>query len=295
MARNMRRVQALEEPVHHVNRNLLIAGGLLLAAIVAWSSLRNSPDPAMGDPARGTLEASREPASRVLADTGNRSAVQETVATAAPADTEAIESDLQFQNFVDDKYRFLLRDVRGARRQQLLEALLARERVVVQINTAKQADDPRLKESLPALEARKLELDRRIGELLPASELAAFEALKDSDIERFQVEDYAGGISNVAPLSEANKQAVLSTKLAHRQRFRRVLEDSRLMTGELNATERQLAFNEVSRALTESHQGYLQEVRQYLYDDEQFTLLSNYETTEYNAELAKLRTIAGLD
>jgi hypothetical protein len=74
-----------------------------------------------------------------------------------------------------------------------------------------------------------------------------------------------------------------------------VLDDSRLMTGDLNGTERLLAFTEVSRALKEYQQSYLQEVRQYLYDDEQYRLLSNYETSEYEAELARLRVIAGLE
>ena len=48
----------------------------------------------------------------------------------------------------------------------------------------------------------------------------------------------------------------------------------------------------MSRALEASRDSYLQEVRQYLYNDEQFTLLRNYETTEFNAELEKLRRIA---
>ena len=67
------------------------------------------------------------------------------------------------------------------------------------------------------------------------------------------------------------------------------------MSGELTPAERRLAYAEVSRALRHSQDGYLQEVRQYLYDAEQFTLLSNYETTEYNAELEKLRRIAGVE
>ena len=49
------------------------------------------------------------------------------------------------------------------------------------------------------------------------------------------------------------------------------------------------------RALSESRDSYLKEVRQYLYNDEQFTLLSNYENTEYADELEKLRGIASFD
>jgi hypothetical protein len=96
----------------------------------------------------------------------------------------------------------------------------------------------------------------------------------------------------VAPLSDADKKAILYTKLAYRQRFRQVIAESRFMRDDLPASERKQALAEVSRALEASRDSYLQEVRQYLYDDEQFTLLRNYETTEFNAELEKLRRIA---
>jgi hypothetical protein len=134
-------------------------------------------------------------------------------------------------------------------------------------------------------------MDQKIGKLLQPGDLATFEVLKDSDIEQFQLDDYAGGVNAVAPVSDADRRSILYTKLVHRQRFRQVLADSRLMTGELNASERRYAFADVSRALRDSRDAYLQEVRQYLYDDEQFTLLSNYENSEYSAELEKLRGI----
>ena len=128
--------------------------------------------------------------------------------------------------------------------------------------------------------------------MLPPRELAAFDVLKDSDIEQFQLDDFAGGASHVAPVSEADKKAILYTKLVYRQRFRQVLADSRFMREDLDAAERQLAFSDVRRALEASRDSYLQEVRQYLYNDEQFALLRNYETTEFNDELEKLRRMA---
>ena len=96
----------------------------------------------------------------------------------------------------------------------------------------------------------------------------------------------------MAPVNEADRKAILYTKLVYRQRFRQVLADSRLMREDLDAAERQLAFADVKRALEASRDSYLQEVRQYLYNDEQFTLLRNYESTEFNDELEKLRRIA---
>lgn len=280
-----------EEPGQNVNRNLLVIAALVAAAVVWWISGPRSADARLEHETKTALEAASDagwperaarPAAPAPGPTG-------------PMDPESQESAQQFQQYVDDKYAALFRDIDPGNGAVLRATLLAREQLVVQINTAKQGDDAVAKEQLPSLLARKQEIDRKAGALLPAGELARFEALKDSDIERFQVDDYAGGIANVAPLTEADKQAVLSTKLAYRERFRRVLADSRLMSGELTAAERKLAYADVSRALKQSQDGYLQEVRQYLYDEEQFRMLSNYETTEYNAELAKLRSIAGVE
>ena len=205
-----------------------------------------------------------------------------------PATLAAVEvgAEASFGAYVDGKYRFLEPS------EQLRAALLAREKVAVAINTARQSNDATVKESIPQQLAELAALDRKVGTLLRPGDLAAYEVLKDSDVEQWQLDDYAGGVSNVAPLSDDDRRAILYTKLAHRQRFRQVLADSGLMGGGLNATERQYAFNEVSRALGESRDSYLKEVRQYLYNDEQFTLLSNYENTEYADELEKLRSIA---
>jgi hypothetical protein len=116
--------------------------------------------------------------------------------------------------------------------------------------------------------------------------------LKDSHIEQFQLEDYAQGISNVAPLRDSDRRAILYSKVATRQRFRQVLEDSGLMRGDLTRAQREAALGSVTRALAESRDSFLQEARQHLTDDEQFSLLANYENGEFSAELEKLRSIA---
>ncbi|MES1263860.1 MAG: hypothetical protein ABUL69_05855, partial [Peristeroidobacter soli] len=175
---------------------------------------------------------------------------------------------------------------------KLNNALLERERIAVAINTARQSSDDAERASLPRLQAELEAADRKVSSLLGAGELAAFEALKDSDIEQFQLDDYAGGVNEVAPVSEADKKAILYTKLSYRQRFRQVLADSRFMREDLAPAELKLAFAEVRRALELSRDSYLQEVRQYLYNEEQYALLRNYETTEFNDELAKLKRMA---
>jgi hypothetical protein len=248
---------------------------------VAWWASRNGGEPttdsAAGNPAPVSATQSQWPQFA----TGDEST------NVAPAGAAVeVGAEASFGAYVDGKYRFLEPSAK------LRAALLAREKIAVAINTARQSNDPAAKEAIPNQLAELAAMDQKIGTLLRPGDLAIFEVLKDSDIEQFQLEDYAGGVNEVAPVSEVDRKAILYTKLVHRQRFRQVLADSRLMSGELNARERQYAFAEVSRALKEARDGYLQEVRQYLYNDEQFTLLSNYENSEYSAELEKLRGIA---
>ncbi len=209
-------------------------------------------------------------------------------------DEDAVFAETSFRKYVTDKYRYLFRGstLSPAANEALQEALVERERIAVAIRTVRQSDDETMRTQLSPLQAQIMRLDEKVGGLLPAGAITAFDLLKDSDTEQYQLEDYAGGISNVAPVSDDDKQSILITKLTYRNRFRRVLEDSRLMNGELTAEQRKSAFGEVSRELKRSRDSYLQEVRQYLYNDEQFQLLSNYENTEYTEELAKLRRIA---
>jgi hypothetical protein len=202
------------------------------------------------------------------------------------ADSESTGSSSSFLAYVSGKYRYLPQS------PKVTAALLERERIAVAINTAKQSADPDEKQKLPQLQAELTEADRKVGSLLASADLAGYEVLKNSDVDQFQFEDYVGGISNVVPLADDKKQAILYAKLTNRYRFNQVLESSGLMRGDLTPSQRQNAFDDVSRALRESRDGFLQEARQHMHDEEQFTLLSNYENTEYSGELDKLRRIA---
>jgi hypothetical protein len=263
-------------------RGVLIPALLVFVGVVWWAG-RNAAESPAADASPANAPSSQAPQSAWPQFTnGSVDGAQ------PPASQAAIEvgAEASFGAYVDGKYRFLEPS------EKLRAALLAREKVAVGINTARQSNDASVKESIPQQISELAALDQKVGTLLRPGDLATYEVLKDSDVEQWQLDDYAGGVSNVAPLSDDDRRAILYTKLAHRQRFRQVLADSGLMGGGLNATERQYAFNEVSRALGESRDSYLKEVRQYLYNDEQFTLLSNYENTEYADELEKLRGIA---
>jgi len=269
--------------LHSVNlRGVIIPAALVFVAAAWWAS-RSGSEPAAANSAAAALQPS------VTTDSDwPKFAPGNERASFAPTAQAAVETgaEASFGAYVDGKYRFIEPS------EKLRAALLAREKIAVEINTARQSNDTAAREAIPGQLAELAALDQKIGTLLPPGDLATFDVLKDSDIEQFQLDDYAGGVNAVAPLSEADRKSILYTKLVHRQRFRQVLADSGLKGDGLNATERQYAFAEVSRALKESRDAYLQEVRQYLYNDEQFALLSNYENTEYAAELEKLRGMA---
>jgi hypothetical protein len=265
----------------------VIAGLAMFGAVTWWATRdpgtsKGASAPGVtsepGDPRRA--EGSRWPAS----DAGATAAAHDAVG--AEADSANVDVEASFSAYVRGKYKFL------AQSPKLSAALLNRERIAVNVNTAKQSAEESLRQQLPRLQAQLAEADRKVGEFLAPGDVAGFEVLKDSDMDQFQFEDYVGGISNVAPLAEEKKKAILYAKLSNRQRFRQVLENSGLLRGDLTASQRQFAFNDVSRALLESRDGFLQEARQHLHDEEQFMLLSNYENTEYGGELDKLRRVA---
>jgi hypothetical protein len=275
------------EPLHPMSLRGAIIPALAVFAAIVWWAGRGGEDPPATRASRAASAALPMTSSgwpRVSsADSGGHG-----TSSAVPATDE----DSSFGKYVTGKYHFIFDDVPAEAANKLRAALLDRERVAVAINTARQSTDAALKQEIPRLQSELDAQDRKIGTLLRPGDLAAFDVLRNSDIEQFQLDDYAGGVSAVAPLNDADRKAILYAKLVYREQFRQVLAQSGLMSGQLNAPERRQAFAEVSRALGDSREHYLQEARQYLYNDQQFNLLSNYETTEYSAELEKLRRIA---
>ena len=218
-----------------------------------------------------------------------------TVDVPAKAQTLAVahpNADAALTRFTAGKYRFLTNNL-FRHSTELQAALLERERIAVELNTARQSLDERQRGSIQQYEMQLAAADARIRALLHPTDYAAFETLKDSDIEQFQLDDYAAGISNVAPLSADNRRAILLTKLNYKRTFRQILLDSGLLREDLSPAARRAAFDGVSRALAQYRDSYLAEVRQFLFDDEQYALLRNYESSEFDAELAKLRSMAG--
>jgi hypothetical protein len=282
-------------------RGMAIGAALTFGAVLWWAT--RGTEPAADGPAR-LREAPASHASAFSANAWTAPADRDDPAVAPFPDDAIVDthpkaegqptSDASFVDYVEYKYRFLLaaegRSPRGS--EGVRAALLERERVLVAINTARQSGDEAEKAALVEHERQLAALDQRITQSLPAGDGTAFELLKNSHIEQFQLDAYAGGVSNIAPLADSQRRAILFSKLAYRQRFREVLDHSGLMRGDLPATQRQAALDQVTRALRESRDSFLQEARQHLTDEEQYSLLANYENGEYSAELEKLNKIA---
>jgi hypothetical protein len=277
-------------------RSLGLGAALTFGAVLWWATRGTETD---AEGFARLREASASHADAYTADTWAAPADKDDPAGAplppeTAVDDSASDSEASFDHYVSGKFQFLIESVgRSPRANDIHAALLQRERLVVAINTAKQGNDPMSRAALPQHQEDLAATDRRIAQMLPAQSLTAFEVLKDSHIEQFQFDDYAQGIANVAPLRDAERKALLLSKLATRHRFREVLDQSGLMRGDLPAAQRQGALADVSRALRESRDSFLQEARQHLADEEQYSLLANYENTEFNEEMEKLRRIAG--
>jgi hypothetical protein len=201
--------------------------------------------------------------------------------------------DEGLQDHVAEKYRFLLDDVEaGDLRARLQGALLARESIAVAINTLRQ-DRGTAPATLVELDAALMRVDSELIATLPPGLHRSFALLRHSDMEQFQLDDYAAGMAALAPLDEAARRAVLFAKLEHREPFRDALSSTGFM--QTRPELRRAALASVTAALEQSHAAYLASARQHLPDDEQYALLENYETTELRGELRKLRELAEVD
>jgi hypothetical protein len=174
-----------------------------------------------------------------------------------------------FVKWVERKYRYLLADA-GSLEGRLLKLLLERENVA----------------GLSDAEVRRIENELRA--LLPAAHYATFRLLRDSDEEQHHLLEFSGGVSNVTPLTAQQQRTVLEIKLRHKQSYDVALRQSGFHRDTLSTAEREYAHGAVAEALRTYRNDYLQEVRQML-GEEQYILLSSYESTEFDRELQRLQ------
>jgi hypothetical protein len=173
-----------------------------------------------------------------------------------------------FREHVEHKYRHLLADVDHARVEELKLRLLERESEL----------DMNVRERM----------DAELAELLPAASFTYYQALKESDREQHHLDEYAGGLSNVAPLDEHQQRVVLDAKLRQKERYAAVIRDLGLDRESLSTTDREYAHARSAEALKRYLDEFLMAVSPSL-TSEQYTLLKNYETTEFARELSRLQ------
>jgi hypothetical protein len=187
-----------------------------------------------------------------------------------PAERRRAEQwDGDFIAWVARKYRYLLADT-DSTDGRLMQLLLERENVVSDRD--------------PAL-AR---IENELRALLPAVHYETFQLLKNSDEEQHHLLEYAGGISGVTPLTAQQQRVILEIKLRHKQAYEAALRQSGVHRETLSTAEREYAHRAVASAISAYRNGYLQEVKQML-EDEQYILLGNYESTEFERELQRLQ------
>lgn len=210
------------------------------------------------DPEMALIESTAVPVSASMSEQTERRA-------SSPIDERRDDALLAH---VEHKYRYLLADVESAHVDELKRRLLAHEG----------------EEDL----TRKAGTDAHVSEMLSPHEREYYEALKDSDLEQHQLAEYAGGVGNVAPLNQTQERQILDAKLRQKQRYAATLRDAGIDREMLSEAERQYAQAQVAEALKGYLDDFLIEVSPAL-TSEQYSLLRNYETTEYQRELERLQ------
>lgn len=192
----------------------------------------------------------------------------------------------------EHKYRYLLGDLRLTPQQfaELHELLLQSEQLRTVAHIAS-GDDPGLDPAdVARIKGALADLDARVRALLNAGQFARYESLRDSDLEQEHLAQYSGGVSAMAPLAPAQERAILEARLRHKARFQAGLRDFGLERESLSLEERRYAHANVAESLKEYRDNFLAEVRPSLSED-QYILLSSYETTEFARELERLQTL----
>ncbi|HSS01439.1 MAG TPA: hypothetical protein VLM79_30480 [Kofleriaceae bacterium] len=107
------------------------------------------------------------------------------------------------------------------------------------------------------------------------------------------LDDYAGGIANVAPLDDDQRTQLLTVKVRHQALFERELGEAQLDRPVLTVDERARAYAIVNEAVDRYRDAFFQDAAEIL-DAEQNLLLTSYETTELERERQRLQIAINL-
>jgi hypothetical protein len=253
----------------------------VVAASVLWL-YRSGPAPAIEPLAQGPAR----PALDVI-DHGSV-----TTGAARPADVEESAWDPELIKRVEKKYRFLLAELRltPAQLTQLRELLFEQQQLRDMLAPIGDEDVKQPPSERAVLERALAAIDARIRALVDPAQFARYENLRESDVEQGHLNEYSGGVSALAPLSPQQERLILDVRLRHKKRFEAGLRDVGLDRASLSVEERLYAHRNIAQALNEYHDNFLADVRPALTED-QYILLSAYETTEFARELERLQVL----
>jgi hypothetical protein len=266
-------VRRSERVLHRPYAAVAAAAAVVIIVIAARASITRSGTAVSRAPALGAASAAASGAGPESARAREPAAAR----PAAPADDEAGSEDRDVLAWVEWKYRYLLDDAQldPASRRQLVRLLIARERLVRDPDAANQRD-------------QLADIERRLDALLGPADREHYKSLRESEPEQHRLEDYGGGIDNVAPLDDEQVKKLLAAKLRYKAIFERELGDAHLDRPVLSADERARAHAIVNAALDRYRDAFLRDAAAIL-DAQQITLLTSYETTEMERDRQRLQ------
>lgn len=250
---------------------------------------------------------------RIQAEIDRRIAMQATadvteVVYSKPAEQilngdEAVKPQLErydesLEDIVRRKYRFLFArlDLSPAEMEELRLLLLEREQLALKIQDAKEFGDESgiSKDDLWDLEYQLEDVDLRIEELLSGENLQRYAMLKDSDEEQKHFNQYTLGVNGLFPLNNKQQEAVLFTRLKHKQRFEESIKNSGINENfPLTKEQSEALLKDLEMAAMRYKHSFLQEIRGELDHDnfpmDQYTMLENYTNTEFQQLIDSLR------
>lgn len=206
--------------------------------------------------------------------------------------------DETLEELVLRKYRFLFSNLNlsEADKLKLQQLLMERERINLIILDARQYDEVAAEVDIQALELQLAEIDDQIRALLDQDNIERFNMLRDSEEEQRDFTQYTLGINGIFPLTQEQQEKVLFAKLKYKKQFQQKLRSAGLYDDYLLSEEqRQKLLDDVKKAVDEYKSQFLIDVQQFLDNNnayfDQYTLLENYETTEFNNMIKEFEKI----
>lgn len=198
-------------------------------------------------------------------------------------------SDFSQSNAVQ-KFSLLFFDLNlsSGEEQQLSSMLAQRERILSQPVSNPYMHADVVENNVDAQQEALTNFDNNIKALLGPSASYTFDLLKNSDSEQQQLNELTTKLEAVAPITDEQKKTLLLSKLTHKKGFEDTLSTYKSHTNNADENDRKAAFKIISESLQRYRDGYLDEVAQYV-DEQQLAGLMDYEAIEFEEIEASLR------